>query len=919
MAQTKVKLISDGVIVQGNLHASHGITTAHIGEGSNLYYTDARVGSYLSSNGYATQSTIVAAITDSAPSTLDTLNELAAALGDDVNFSTTVTNSIATKLPLAGGTLTGSLTITGGTAYGLNITTSGTQDTININRAANNDNAITKYQTASADKWIVGLRNTGDDNFRFYSYGTSSDVLTIDQANGNATFAGTIASNNIAVTNSGNGELSVTRTSGATVKSIAQSARGQIGTSSNHELQLITNATSRLTISTSGNATFAGDVQLGGTTPTLNFYKTSHADILANIKVESDTGTGGKLTIQTKRNGNTALDALVIYENQNSTFAGNVGIGTASPSTFLQVSGQGNRAGGNIQMGLSSQGANKWSYLTGTHYNSTTEPEGFALIGGYSSINENKVVIGGDIWETNPATSIHFWTHSSSTHAQGGSQRMVINSGGDVLIGNTVVNPASGFSNQKGIGYNSATGQAQIASTSDVATLVLGRNNSTDGSLLEFRKESTIIGNFGSNTTGGQVLLDLKANQNFRIVTNNSEAMRINSSGNLGIGTTSPLVRLQLERTVSNATSRQAPVNLIYLTSDHPSLGYTGFGTAITHYSRTYQNGAKTEQSKIAFTQQGDSVSTAGSTIDFYTKTLSTGSAAPDLRMRINYNGNVGIGTSTPDDFDGESRNLVIRGGVNGSTPTIGMTIATDGNQASSGRCAIRFADGINGNERYRGAVEYNHNGDDMSFRTAGTQRLRILSGGTVYIGDVTTSYGYSAHHIAKSSPSGYSLIVRNSDTSTTNNTVMQLNRAETTATTGGYALIYRQGDPSSGTNRMIVFANGNIQNSNNSYGSLSDERKKENIVDATPKLDDLMKVKVRNFNLKGEETKQIGVVAQELEEIFPGMINESKDPDSKDETLYKGVKYSVFVPILIKAIQELKAEIETLKTQINN
>jgi hypothetical protein len=301
MAQTKVKLISDGVIVQGNLHASHGITTAHIGEGSNLYYTDARVGSYLSSNGYATQSTIVAAITDSAPSTLDTLNELAAALGDDVNFSTTVTNSIATKLPLAGGTLTGSLTITGGTAYGLNITTSGTQDTININRAANNDNAITKYQTASADKWIVGLRNTGDDNFRFYSYGTSSDVLTIDQANGNATFAGdlsssgtskslkywrrlwadanndwglnnnagsgvisvsgmgtpststttfagTIASNNIAVTNSGNGEVSVTRTSGATVKSIAQSARGQIGTSSNHELQLITNATSRLTI-----------------------------------------------------------------------------------------------------------------------------------------------------------------------------------------------------------------------------------------------------------------------------------------------------------------------------------------------------------------------------------------------------------------------------------------------------------------------------------------------------------------------------------------------------------------------------------------------------------------------------------------------------------------------------------------------
>ena len=51
----------------------------------------------------------VAALVDSAPSTLDTLNELAAALGDDPNFATTTTNSIATKLPLAGGTMTGDI------------------------------------------------------------------------------------------------------------------------------------------------------------------------------------------------------------------------------------------------------------------------------------------------------------------------------------------------------------------------------------------------------------------------------------------------------------------------------------------------------------------------------------------------------------------------------------------------------------------------------------------------------------------------------------------------------------------------------------------------------------------------------------------------------------------------------------------
>ena len=61
---------------------------------------------------YATQTyvnTAIANLVDSAPGTLDTLNELAAALGDDPNFATTVTNNIATKLPLAGGTMSGNI------------------------------------------------------------------------------------------------------------------------------------------------------------------------------------------------------------------------------------------------------------------------------------------------------------------------------------------------------------------------------------------------------------------------------------------------------------------------------------------------------------------------------------------------------------------------------------------------------------------------------------------------------------------------------------------------------------------------------------------------------------------------------------------------------------------------------------------
>ena len=66
-------------------------TTDHITEGTNLYYTDARAD--------ARAQLKIDALVDAAPGTLDTLNELAAALGDDANFSTTVTNNIATKLP----------------------------------------------------------------------------------------------------------------------------------------------------------------------------------------------------------------------------------------------------------------------------------------------------------------------------------------------------------------------------------------------------------------------------------------------------------------------------------------------------------------------------------------------------------------------------------------------------------------------------------------------------------------------------------------------------------------------------------------------------------------------------------------------------------------------------------------------------
>ena len=76
-------------------------TTSDLAEGSNLYYTDGRVQTYLTANDYATNTDVNTAITnlvDSAPETLDTLNELAAALNDDPNFATTVSTQLGLKL-----------------------------------------------------------------------------------------------------------------------------------------------------------------------------------------------------------------------------------------------------------------------------------------------------------------------------------------------------------------------------------------------------------------------------------------------------------------------------------------------------------------------------------------------------------------------------------------------------------------------------------------------------------------------------------------------------------------------------------------------------------------------------------------------------------------------------------------------------
>ena len=126
-------------------------------------------------------STAIANLADSAPATLDTLNELAAALGDDANFSTTVTNSIATKLPLAGGTLTGGLKITDA-SQGLLVDSAG-HASIRLDRGSTSyDNNILFY-TAGSLKWR--LWQDGSDDYLYLQDSVNSNNMVVFKKGGN--------------------------------------------------------------------------------------------------------------------------------------------------------------------------------------------------------------------------------------------------------------------------------------------------------------------------------------------------------------------------------------------------------------------------------------------------------------------------------------------------------------------------------------------------------------------------------------------------------------------------------------------------------------------------------------------------------------------------------------------------------------
>jgi hypothetical protein len=137
----------------------------------------------------------------------------------------------------------------------------------------------------------------------------------------------------------------------------------------------------------------------------------------------------------------------------------------------------------------------------------------------------------------------------------------------------------------------------------------------------------------------------------------------------------------------------------------------------------------------------------------------------------------------------------------------------------------------------------------------------------------------------------------------------------------GGY---HSATNTSNGTASFFVTTNGNVTNTNNSYGAISDAKLKENIVDAGSQWSDIKALQVRKYNLKAETGQQthtqIGLVAQEAELVSPGLVSESPDRDEDgNETgeVTKSVNYSVLYMKAVKALQEAMERIETLEAKV--
>jgi hypothetical protein len=412
--------------------------------------------------------------------------------------------------------------------------------------------------------------------------------------------------------------------------------------------------------------------------------------------------------------------------------------------------------------------------------------------------------------------------------------------------------------------YNSAVNAAFVPNTASTWRVAQIRNDGTGtaGSAagIAFVGRTDVqpagIAAIQSTTGGGNTSLS------FMYVGSNTttEGMRLDNSGNLGLGVTPSAWSLLTGLQVKNA-SLAGYLNNSYLFAnsyyDGSSNKYIANGFA-SYYEQSsgrhlwYQAASGTAGNAISFTQA----------------------------MTLDASGNLGIGTTSP------WSQVSIGTPAGGSTGYFGVKDTVHGGDIRFGK-----ASGVNNN-----GIAGTFSNNDFLFYTNSTERARITSGGVYLVG--TTNTAGSAGVGIKLHPDGL----------------------VSTVSTTSISDSYNYYNETAGAYRFYVTNGGTVFATNTTISAISDQRLKENIRDLDAGLDAVMALKPRKFDWKagkGKDKKDDrGFIAQEFEQVFPDLIDTWKDPAPEGEEPYKSVRQDL-IPVLVKAMQEQQAMINELKAKV--
>ena len=344
--------------------------------------------------------------------------------------------------------------------------------------------------------------------------------------------------------------------------------------------------------------------------------------------------------------------------------------------------------------------------------------------------------------------------------------------------------------------------------------------------------------------------------------TGGSERLRIDSSGKVGIGMTPSSGTgyiLQLE-------SGQAQTFM--------SFGNTGTGNGAL-------NGlvVGNDTSRAYFTQrENQPIHIATNNVD---------------RIAIDSSGKVGIGNTSPASFD-DYADLLVVGTTSGNN---GITIVA----GSSNNSSIYFADGTSGgSQKNAGIVDYNHSTDSMRFATAANDAMRIHSTGVVQIVSERMAMGTSVTNGGTSDGNFCIEFTGNSRNG------MKTRDTDNTGTVNHFVLV--SGSAACGT---ITTSTGQAF-----FNNLSDYRSKENDVKITDGIEKIKLLRPIRFNYKvDKDTLCDGFFAHEVTPAVPTAVTGEKDAvDSEGKIDPQMLDSSKLIPLLVAAVQELTAKVETLE-----